>query len=83
MRSVPLGANLGSPALLYIAQETSLTVGYNVRVLVGLYDSNVTRITCREFLVGLDILSSCGLPWDYIPQAPEHYMLILEAFLFL
>ena len=31
-----MGVDLGSLALLYIAQETSLLVGYNVRVLVGL-----------------------------------------------
>ena len=50
MRSVSLGrgADLGSLSLLYIAQEASLLVSYNVRVLVGLHDSNVTRITCGE-----------------------------------
>jgi hypothetical protein len=60
MRSVPLrrGADLGSPALLYIAYEGGLLVSYNVRVLVGLPNSNVTRIICGEFLVGLDLLPS-------------------------
>ena len=51
MRSVPIvlsGADLGSLALLYISQEASLLVGYNVRVLVGLQGSNVTKITCGE-----------------------------------
>ena len=43
-------ANLESPAFLYIAQEAGLLVGYNVRVIVGLHDSNVTRITYGEFL---------------------------------
>jgi hypothetical protein len=38
--------DLGSPALLYTIQEASLLVYYNVRVLVGLQGSNVTRITC-------------------------------------
>jgi hypothetical protein len=32
-------ADLGSPALLYISQEASLLVRYNVRVIVGLQDS--------------------------------------------
>ena len=45
MRSVP-HADLGSLTLLYIAQEVGLLVGYNVRVLVGLQDSNVTKIIC-------------------------------------
>ena len=59
MRSVPLCyADLESPTLLYIAQEIGLLVGYNVRVLVGLQDSNVTKITRREFLVGLYLLPS-------------------------
>ena len=53
-----MGVDLGSPALLYIAQEVSLLVGYNVRVLVGLQDINVTRITWEEFLVGLYLLPS-------------------------
>ena len=54
MRSVPR-ADLGSLTLLYIAQEVGFLVGYNVRVLLGLHDSNVTRITRREFLVRLDV----------------------------
>ena len=51
MRSVPLrrGADLGSSALLYIVQEARVLVGYNIEVLVGLHDSNITRITCGEF----------------------------------
>jgi hypothetical protein len=53
-----LSTNLGSPALLYIGQEASLLVSYNVRVLVGLQGSNVTRITCGKFLVRLDLLPS-------------------------
>jgi hypothetical protein len=44
--------------LLYIAQEVSLLVGYNVSVLVGLQDSNVTRITYGGILVRLDLLPS-------------------------
>ena len=47
MRSAPL-ADLGSLVLLYIAQKASLLVGYNIRVLVGLQDSNVTRIIYGE-----------------------------------
>ena len=57
MKSVPY-VDLGSLTLLYIAQEVGFLVGYNVRVLLGLHDSNVTRITRREFLVGLEILPS-------------------------
>jgi hypothetical protein len=41
-------ADLGSPALLYIAQEVSLLVGYNRGVLIELQDGNATRITYRE-----------------------------------
>jgi hypothetical protein len=49
VRSVPLCyADLWNLALLYISQEASLVVGYNVRVLVGLQDSNVIRITYGE-----------------------------------
>jgi hypothetical protein len=38
-----------SLALLYIVQEVRVLVGYNVEVLVGLYDSNVTRIIWKKF----------------------------------
>jgi hypothetical protein len=47
MRSVPL-VDLGNLALLYISQEASLLVGYNVRVLVELQYRNVTWITYGE-----------------------------------
>jgi hypothetical protein len=50
--------DLGSSALLYISHETSLIVGYSVKVIVGLYGSNVIRITCEEFLVGPNLLPS-------------------------
>jgi len=51
MRSVPLrrGADLGSSALLYIVHKARVLVGYNVEILAGLQDSNVTRITFGEF----------------------------------
>jgi hypothetical protein len=42
-------ANLGRFALFYIVQESRVLVGYNIEVLVGLHDSNVTRITWEEF----------------------------------
>ena len=83
MRSVPLCyADLESPALLYIAQEVGLLVSYNVRVLVGLQDSNVTRITYGEFLVRLDLLSSLrGTPRALHRQAPERHMVELGSLL--
>ena len=70
MKSVPHG-DLGNLALLSIAQEVGLLVGYNVRVLVGLYDSNVTRITCRKFLVGLDLLPSLRGTRGLCPTSPR------------
>jgi hypothetical protein len=57
-REVCSSFDLGSLALLYIAQEANLLVSYNVRVIVGLLGSNVIRITCEESLVGLDLLPS-------------------------
>ena len=70
MRSVPL-ADLGSPALIYIVQEVGLLVDYNVRVLIELHDSNVTRITRREFLVGLDLLPSLRGTQGLCPTSPR------------
>jgi hypothetical protein len=55
--------DLGYPVLLYIAQEASLLVGYNIRILVGLQDSNVNNITRGEFLVELDLLPSLRDTW--------------------
>jgi hypothetical protein len=40
--------DLGRLALLYIVQEARVLVGLQCRVLVGLHDSNVTRITWEE-----------------------------------
>ena len=74
-------ADLGSLALLYISQEASLLVDYNVRVLIELQDSNVTRITCREFLVGLDLLPSLRGTGDYVPQTLERFMVELGSLL--
>ena len=64
-------ADLGSPALLYIDKEASLLVGYNVRVLVGLQGSNVTRITYEKFLVGLDLLPSLRGTRRLCPTSPR------------
>ena len=73
--------DLASPALLYIAQEISLLVGYNVRVLVKLQGNNVTRITCGEFLVGLDLLpflwgtrGLCPTPPDRVGGLWDHHV---------
>jgi hypothetical protein len=63
--------DLGSPALLYIAQEAGLLVGYNVRVLVRLQDINVTKITCGEFLVRLDLLPSLQGTTGLYPTSPR------------
>ena len=48
VESVVLGADLESPALLYVAYEVSFLVGYNRGVIVGLQGSNTTRITYGE-----------------------------------
>jgi hypothetical protein len=48
LRSIFLSTNLVSLTLLYIVQETRVLVGLQYRVLVGLHDSNVTRITWKE-----------------------------------
>ena len=71
----------GGPALLYISQEASLLVGNNVRVLVGLYSSNVTRITCGELLVGLDLLPSLRGTRGLCPTSPECCMAELGSLL--
>jgi hypothetical protein len=47
VRSVSL-ADLESLVLFYIFLEASFLVGYSVRVLVGLHNSNVTRIIYGE-----------------------------------
>jgi hypothetical protein len=63
--------DFGSFALLYIFQKASLLVGYNIRVLVGLYGGNVTRITCGKFLVGLDLLPSLRGTQGLCPTSPR------------
>jgi hypothetical protein len=63
--------DFGSLALLYIFQEASLLVGYNVRVIVGLQGDNVTRITCGKFLVGLDLLPSLRDTRGLCPTSPQ------------
>jgi hypothetical protein len=69
------------PCPLYIAQEASLLVGYNIRVLVGLQGSNVIRITCEEFLVGLDLLLSLRSTQGLCPTSPEHCIVELRSLL--
>jgi hypothetical protein len=64
-------ADLVSLVLLYIVHETSLLVGYNVRVIVELQGSNVTGITCGEFLVELDFLPSLLCPTSACQSVPE------------
>jgi len=65
-------ADLGSPTLLYIAQEATLLVGYNRGVLVGLQGGNATRI--QRVLDRQGLAFPCGVPGDYVPQAPELFM---------
>jgi hypothetical protein len=48
LRSTFLFTDLVSLALLYIVQEVRVLVGLQCRVLVGLHDSNVTRIIWEE-----------------------------------
>jgi hypothetical protein len=48
MRSIFLSLDLVSLALLYVVQEVRVIVGLQCRVLVGLHDSNVTRIIWEE-----------------------------------
>jgi hypothetical protein len=70
MGSIPF-ADLGRLALLYIVQGTSLLVSHSVRVLVGLQDNNVPRITFRKFLVGLDLLPFLRGTRGLCPTSPR------------
>jgi hypothetical protein len=48
LRSIFLSSELVSLALLYIVQEIRVLVGLQCRVLIGLHNSNVTRITWEK-----------------------------------
>ena len=62
-------ADLGSPTLLYIAQEATLLVGYNRGVLVGLQGGNATRI--QRVLDRQGLRLSLRGTWGLCPTSPR------------